>query len=119
MIEPPSTHLAPNQLTSEIQQKTEENNTKTVKPQGEVDPDGHFFLDGSGGEYSKDPRLRVCGWAWVQPAQSATYPAWPIAGQYGTSPGKQTVPRAEMRALLQLLRKLEEEGHEDFNERVP
>ena len=24
----------------------------------EVDPDGHFFLDGSGGEYSKDPRLK-------------------------------------------------------------
>ena len=84
----------------------------------EVDPDGHFFLDGSGGEHSKDPRTRVCGWAWVQPAQSATYPAWPMAGQYGTSPGKQTVPRAEMRALLQLLTKLEEDGHTNFNARV-
>ena len=44
----------------------------------EIDPDGHFFLDGSGGTQSKDPRLRVCGWAWVHVGQQVTYPAWHI-----------------------------------------
>ena len=34
LIEPPCIHLAPNQLTSEMQQKTEENNTKALKPHG-------------------------------------------------------------------------------------
>ena len=33
LIEPPSTQLAPNQLTSKLQQKTEESHTKTLKQQ--------------------------------------------------------------------------------------
>ena len=27
--------------------------------------DGEAYLDGSGGKYSEEPRLRRCGWAWV------------------------------------------------------
>ena len=50
--------------------------------QDQMDSDGHFFLDGFGGLLSKDPRLRVCGWAWVQPGQQVMYPAWHTCRQY-------------------------------------
>ena len=56
--------------------------------------DGHhpsqaIFLDGSGGSLSRDPRLRRCGWAWVQCEENpTTYPIWFTGGEYGTLPGR-------------------------------
>ena len=71
-------------------------------------PPNPYFLDGSGGTMSRDPRLRRCGWAWVQPdRQCSTYPLWHTAGKYGTLPGRQTVTRAEMWALLKALQFLQ------------
>ena len=70
------------------------------------DPGTPVFLDGSGGPYSKDYRVRVCGWAWIQADIEITYGvAGPIGywGRRGTTPGKQTVPRAETMALMKFL----------------
>ena len=55
--------------------------------------DKPIFLDGSGGQFSSDPRLRKCGWAWIQ------YDGDSIWGQRGSLGGRQTVPRSEIRAL--------------------
>ncbi len=59
------------------------------------------YLDGSGGIFSSDPRIRTCGWAWVQVHEQD--PLVEI-GQYGALPGKQTVPRSETAALLHFLK---------------
>ena len=63
---------------------------------------GVYATDGSGGKHTKDPRLRRCGWAAVH-----------ITGQgldlklqgaaWGPLPGKQTVGRAELWAIIFLL----------------
>ena len=62
-----------------------------------------IFLDGSGGDFTKDPRLRRCGWAWIQyePANDLPDHVW---GQFGALGGKQTAPRAETQALAAALR---------------
>ena len=53
--------------------------------------------DGSGGLYTSDPRLRRAGWSWVLVDQDYKI----VLAAYGTLPGKrQTVPRAELQALL-------------------
>ena len=68
----------------------------------EIDTDNlMFFLDGSGGEFTKDSRIRRCGWAWAIP-QEPYDPDHPYegVGKYGTCEGKQTVPRAELFALV-------------------
>ncbi len=45
---------------------------ETIKWINNIDPnnlmnwDKHFYLDGSGGDNSSDPRVRSLGWAWVQ-----------------------------------------------------
>ena len=65
------------------------------------------FLDGTGGKFAKDPRIRVVGWAWVQPDIAHIHgEAVNLGelGQRGTIPGKQTVPRAEAFALMQFMR---------------
>jgi len=64
-------------------------------------PIGHVYLDGSGGKYSNDPRIRQCGWAWIQ--QSVEGGPELATGHFGTLEGKQTVPRAEMQALIAFL----------------
>ncbi|CAE8582441.1 unnamed protein product, partial [Polarella glacialis] len=55
--------------------------------------------DGSGGEHSADPRLRRVGWGAVV---STAYAVWPIAWASGGVQGTQTVPRAELQALVWL-----------------
>ena len=68
-------------------------------------PDGFqrlelFYSDGSGGAHSKDPMLRRCGWGFVGMDHYA-----PVVGKGGGLPGfKQTVPRAELYAVIALLR---------------
>ena len=62
------------------------------------------YTDGSGGKYSADPRLRRCGWAWVCPQINSNKIA--VHGARGALDGKQTVPRAELRAILECLNDL-------------
>ena len=60
------------------------------------------FTDGSGGKNSDDPRLRRCGWALVIPGATT-----PDCGRCGNLLGPQTVPRAELTALIEFVRELE------------
>ena len=83
-----------------------------------LDPTQPIFLDGSGGRYSSDNRVRRCGWAWVQTDQSETYPLWHTAGEYGTLPDQQTVPRAEMWALYRALKALAECPEDHFQSEI-
>ena len=64
---------------------------------------GTFYLDGSGGKNTKDKRLRKCGWAAVQQDSSSNITK-SVQGICGTLTGSnQTVPRAELTALIKLL----------------
>ena len=67
-----------------------------------LNPKEEVFLDGSGGKFSKDPRLRRCGWAWCQVSRSTlTF----LRGQSGVLQAiTQTVPRAETMALEYAIR---------------
>ena len=82
--------------------------TRRVGARDTPDPHMHIYLDGSGGTYSSDPRLRKCGWAWVQYIGPT---AW---GQYGALGGVQTVPRAEFHAFMSFLQFLDKNGWQDF-----
>ena len=64
------------------------------------------FIDGSGGKNTSDPRLRRCGWAWVIAGPHA-----PISGVNRNLLGPQTVPRAELSALIEFVRELEIDPH--------
>ena len=64
------------------------------------------YTDGSGGKFSSDPRLRRCGWAWVCPQHNSNKIA--KHGARGSLDGKQTVPRAELRAILECLNDLKQ-----------
>ena len=64
------------------------------------------FTDGSGRKNTSDPRLRRCGWAWVIPG-----PNGPICGVSGNLTGQQIVPRAELKALIEFVLKLEQTAH--------
>ena len=55
-----------------------------------------YFSDGSGGVHSKDPRLRRVGWGIVRLDQDGEL----REACHGSVPGKQTVPRAELMALI-------------------
>ena len=64
-----------------------------------------MYLDGSGGRYGKDRRLRRVGWAWCQVFDIPTNEVRPgldsdYIGQYGTMDGVQSVPRAELNVLM-------------------
>ena len=61
--------------------------------------------DGSGGHYSSDPRVRKCGLGLViiKPS-SDDYNFDYIGHAFGSTPGKQSVPRAETSAILHALR---------------
>ena len=83
---------------------------RTVGDRAHPDPYRPIYLDGSGGEHSSDPRLRKCGYAWVQ-YLPVTGEVW---GQYGALEGPQTVPRSEVRALHSALAALHAPGpHQD------
>ena len=64
------------------------------------------FTDGSGGKNTSDPRLRRCGWAWNIPG-----PNGPTCGVSGNMTGPQTVPRAELKALIEFILELEHAQH--------
>ena len=65
-----------------------------------------YFSDGSGGVHSKVPRLRRVGWGTVRLGQDGEL------GEacHGSLPGKQTVPRAELMALVILAENIEVAG---------
>eukprot|EP00969_Alexandrium_andersonii_P186316 8231046-Alexandrium_andersonii.AAC.1 len=64
---------------------------------------GIFATDGSGGRYTSSPRKRRCGWACVHLAPDCS----DIMGSvWGPLPDKQTVPRAELYALVMLLQRV-------------
>eukprot|EP00973_Karenia_brevis_P017163 2357063-Karenia_brevis.AAC.1 len=64
-----------------------------------------MYTDGSVGTRSSDPRLRRCGWAWIINSSNGGIGHSPVAyhGEYGTMDGKQTVPRAEIIAVIRAL----------------
>ena len=65
----------------------------------------YFGVDASGGSRSKDPRTRLCRWGISAVALNATGEWHRVAWKSGLLPGrKQTVARAELYALVQLLR---------------
>ena len=74
----------------------------SIQPEERFDPNGIAYLDGSGGECSKDPRLRACGWAWIQKYlhDITLEPEFNAIGMYGSLEGYQSVPRAELTALI-------------------
>ena len=66
-----------------------------------IDPEVLIFLDGSGGIFTKDPRLRRCGWGWAQVTADLHF----LHGQSGGLQGiTHTVPRAEIMALEYAIR---------------
>ena len=63
---------------------------------------GTWGIDGSGGEHAKDWRLRRCGWSIVRRGADGGFDSL----AFGTLPTlKQSSPRAELYAFLQLLRR--------------
>ena len=60
---------------------------------------GDIFLDGSGGKNSRDPRTRRAGFAWIQDNEVCGDPNTCI-GMYSTLEGYQSVPRAELNAMI-------------------
>ena len=62
-----------------------------------------FFSDGSGGKFSAQPDLRRCGWAWVLLDQ---YHDLSFARSASLEGERQTVPRAELAAVLDAMRTL-------------
>ena len=66
-----------------------------------------IYTDGSGGRSTSDKRLRRCGWAWVVPRPGTNRDA--LYGARGALEGKQTVPRAELLAILTCL--MDIKGH--------
>ena len=78
------------------------------RPKDEFDPCKGTYLDGSGGIYSSDPRVRAVGWAWIQLLEVPQHEVRPVReedaiGQYGSCEGPQTVPRAELTAFMKFL----------------
>eukprot|EP00973_Karenia_brevis_P042174 5839412-Karenia_brevis.AAC.1 len=70
-----------------------------------------MYIDGSGGTYSGDPRLRRCGWACVLNSANVGMEYAPVGyfGEYGTLDGRQT-PRAELTAVMRALLAVEQFG---------
>ena len=60
-----------------------------------------FATDGSGGPHSQDPRRRRVAWAAVAMTDTVPFPV--VGSMWGTVEYAQTVPRAEAKALEQLL----------------
>eukprot|EP00969_Alexandrium_andersonii_P025681 1121389-Alexandrium_andersonii.AAC.1 len=60
----------------------------------------HFYLDGSGGRHTADPRVRRCGWSCVCTKGHGEGTNLDFA-VLGTLEGwRQTVPRAELQAAV-------------------
>eukprot|EP00973_Karenia_brevis_P027532 3797908-Karenia_brevis.AAC.1 len=60
-----------------------------------------------------DPRLKGCGRAWRVNSANGGFGHSPVAyhGEYGTMDGRQTVPRAEMTAVIRALLHVQATGH--------
>eukprot|EP00973_Karenia_brevis_P059517 8286977-Karenia_brevis.AAC.1 len=58
-------------------------------------------------------RLRRCGWAWIINRANSYYVRAPVAyyGEQGSLHGRQTVPRAELTAVMRALLAVENTGH--------
>ena len=68
---------------------------------------GTFYLDGSGGAHSADPRLRRCGWAAVKLDMSICDDPVVVEALFGPLGGPdQKVARAELNAAVQVLEHL-------------
>ena len=66
-----------------------------------------WYLDGSGGKYTQDPRLRRAGWAAVARVEGRT-----VHALWGSLPGQfQSAGRAELWAAVEVLRAYERHGH--------
>ena len=65
-----------------------------------------YFSDGSGGAHSQDPRLRRVGWSIACLKQDAELKE----ACHGSVPGRQTVPRAELTALVVLAENINTAG---------
>ena len=65
-----------------------------------MDEETEFFSDGTLGKYSQTPNIAQGGWGWCAVNQQGHI----IGGEFGVLEGEiQTVPRAELRALLAIL----------------
>ena len=65
-----------------------------------ISTDLEIYLDGSGGKFGKDARLRRCGWGWCQVDRGQI-----VRGQSGGLQAiHHTVPRAEIQALEYAIR---------------
>ena len=67
-----------------------------------------IFLDGFAGRESRDPRFRRLErswWQWFSPPHDSCRPAIDCddVGQYGIMSGAQSVPRAELQALIAIV----------------
>ena len=73
--------------------------------QASLDSNTRFYLDGSGGTRTRDPRSRRCGWAAAAIDFNGPQPCLAAAlwGPLPGSQGAQKVPRAELHAAVTLL----------------
>ena len=62
--------------------------------------DGKFGTDGSGGDHTANPRLRRCSWGLVHYVITECGRFLQCGAAWGPAPGKQSVPRAELWALI-------------------
>ena len=86
-----------------VEEPTEDKLTET---RGSITP-GAFFLDGSGGKNTSDHRVRRCGWAAVKYVLNQDLLPELLGAVYGNVPGPiQTVPRAELLAAVEILRRV-------------
>ena len=96
----------------------EHHNNEHRQEEGQQWEGGWYFSDGSGGRNTKDPRRRRCGWsiAQLQGHSQSQYERGERTEEpeirraaWGTLPGeRQTVPRAELQAVIELLERTAE-----------
>ena len=68
---------------------------------------GTYYLDGSGGVHTSDPRRMRCGWATIKVDYLLDKTPVPVQGVFGTLAGeRQNVPRAELTAAVETMRRL-------------
>jgi hypothetical protein len=99
--------LLPNNYTGITKAPERRTEHRLTGPAARALHNGIYATDGSGGRLAKYPRLRRCGWCWVQVSFDQTHSLSDRYGHigYGNVEGNlQTVPRAELIAILQCLK---------------